>query len=65
MHPIKSSAGNVGATQVQDLAAQIEQMAKQPASGDLGRLLGELEKSFAEIKPKLEAGKKLFEDEKP
>ena len=63
-HPIKSSAGNVGATRVQELAAQIEQSANQQPSGDLDRLLGELETAFAEIKPKLEAGKKLFEGEK-
>jgi len=60
VHPIKSSAGNVGACRVQELAAQIEQTARQPGA-DLGPLLGELESAFTEIKPKLEAGKKAVE----
>ena len=63
VHPIKSSAGNVGATKVQELSAQIEQAARQPSAGDLGRMLGDLENAFAEIKPKLEAGKKAMENE--
>jgi len=58
VHPIKSSAGNIGASQVQELATRLEQLAKQPPGDELNRLLGELETAFAEIKPALEAEKK-------
>jgi CheY-like chemotaxis protein/HPt (histidine-containing phosphotransfer) domain-containing protein len=61
VHPIKSSAGNVGAARVAELAAQIEHAARTNPTGDLGGLLGELEAAFAEIKPKLEAGKNAIE----
>jgi CheY-like chemotaxis protein len=60
VHPIKSSAGNVGAGDIQELCALIESSARQhpelvPAQ------LGELERLFAEIKPRLEAEKaKLY-----
>jgi len=57
VHPIKSSAGNIGAYRVQDLAAQIEQLAKQPAGVELHPLLGALETAFADIKPILAAEK--------
>ena len=63
-HPLKSSAGNVGATRVQELAAQLEQSADKKSSGELDRLVGELETAFAEFKPKLAAGKKMFANEK-
>lgn len=63
-HPLKSSAGNVGATRVQELAAQIELSAEKKTSGELYRLVGELETAFAEFKPKLAAGKKMFGNEK-
>ncbi len=65
VHPIKSSAGNVGATQVQELAAQIELAAKTASGADLDRLVGELEMAFAEIKPRLEAEKETFASKKP
>jgi CheY-like chemotaxis protein len=61
VHPIKSSAGNVGAARVAELAAQIENVARQKHMSELGGLLGELEGAFADIKPKLEAGKKAIE----
>ena len=55
VHPIKSSAGNVGAVQVQELAARIEELAKLPAGAEMGELLGQLEQAFAGIRPTLEA----------
>lgn len=58
VHPVKSSAGNVGAKRVQELAAQLEQRAKQQRGEDVNRLLAELETAFAETKPGLEAEKK-------
>lgn len=58
VHPIKSSAGNIGASRVQELATRLEELAKQPAGGELNPLLGELEAAFAESKPALEAARK-------
>lgn len=56
-HPLKSSAGNVGALRVQELAAQVEQAAveNQPALA-AGRL-DELECAFTEAKIFLEQEK--------
>ena len=39
LHPIKSSAGNVGARQIQELAARIEDLAKKRQGESLGVLL--------------------------
>ena len=47
-HPLKSSAGNVGAIRVQDLAAQVEASAREQKAGLAGTQLAELEKAFAE-----------------
>lgn len=63
VHPIKSSAGNVGATVIQDLAGEIEQLGKQQQTGPLEQRLAALEKIFIEMKPKLEARRKDFENE--
>lgn len=45
-HPLKSSAGNVGARQVQCLAQRVEQFAKEQRANDLGALVAELETAF-------------------
>lgn len=58
VHPIKSSAGNIGAGQVQALAAQLEQLARQQSGEELNRLLGELESAFTAVRPLLEAERK-------
>src|SRR5260370_3187385 len=56
-HPIKSSAGNVGAIRVQELASLVEQTARQ-LQGDLANAqLGELERAFVEAKSQLEKEK--------
>ena len=47
VHAIKSSSGNVGAIEVQDLAARLEQLALQSPADSLAPLLQELELSFA------------------
>lgn len=52
-HPIKSSAGNVGACRVQELAQQIEQLAKQGQGEALPALIGELETAFDAVKAEL------------
>jgi CheY-like chemotaxis protein/HPt (histidine-containing phosphotransfer) domain-containing protein len=62
VHPIKSSAGNIGASRVQELAARLEQLGKQPTGGEeLSRLLDELEIAFAEAQQVLEAEKSKAE----
>jgi len=55
IHPLRSSAGNVGAVRVQELAARLETAAGTEPITELTRLLNELEAGFAEIKPALEA----------
>lgn len=55
VHPVKSSAGNVGARCIQELAKQIEDSAKQQQGEAVDKLLTELEQAFADIKPDMEA----------
>jgi CheY-like chemotaxis protein/HPt (histidine-containing phosphotransfer) domain-containing protein len=55
VHPIKSSAGNVGATYLQELAARIEELARDGNRELLPELLQDLERSFTRIKPEMEA----------
>lgn len=57
VHPIKSSAGNVGATRVQDLATRLEQSAKQANASQAVAELAELEQAFGEAKTALETQK--------
>jgi CheY-like chemotaxis protein/HPt (histidine-containing phosphotransfer) domain-containing protein len=54
MHPIKSSAGNVGAGQIQKLAERIEDLAKKRQGESLGALLAELDNAFGAAKPQFE-----------
>lgn len=54
-HPLKSSAGNVGAVRVQELAAQVELFAREQKAEMAGARLNELESAFAEAKLFLEA----------
>jgi len=56
-HPIKSSAGNVGAVQVQVLATQIEQSAKNAQAEVAPAQIDELERAFAEVVALLQAEK--------
>jgi len=58
VHPLKSSAGNVGADRVRTLAVQIEELAERGQAETLGVLLGELEQAFAALKPELEETKR-------
>ena len=57
VHPIKSSAGNVGARRIQDLASRIEQLAQQQNAGAIQPLLIELQRAFEHLRPCLEAEK--------
>lgn len=54
VHPLKSSAGNVGARRIQELAHHIEELAGQSRIESLGASLSELEQAFAAVKPELE-----------
>lgn len=54
-HPIKSSAGNVGATRVQALAAKVEQEARDGQVEALQGSLAELEAAFQEASAALTA----------
>jgi len=56
-HPLKSSAGNVGAILVQELAAQVELAAREQNAGLAGTQLAELERAFAEATAILAAEK--------
>ncbi|MFC1619709.1 Hpt domain-containing protein [Candidatus Neomarinimicrobiota bacterium] len=58
VHSIKSSAGNLGAQQLQDLSAQIEQLAEDKQSKPIPPLMRDLEAAFARIQPLLEEFKK-------
>lgn len=53
VHPIKSSAGNVGACRVQALAQRIELLAKQGQGDALPGLIADLESAFAAVKVEL------------
>lgn len=56
-HPLKSSAGNVGALRVQELAAQVELSAHEQKGDLAGAQLDELERAFAEARTFLELEK--------
>lgn len=56
-HPLKSSAGNVGAVRVQELAAQVESSAREQNAELAGAQLDELERAFAEARTYLEVEK--------
>lgn len=52
-HAIKSSAGHVGAWRLQDLATEIERLARERQSGSLAALLSDLESEFARVRTAL------------
>jgi HPt (histidine-containing phosphotransfer) domain-containing protein len=58
VHPLKSSAGQLGARRVQELAAQIEKLATAQEAAALPPLIEELEAALAQIKPRLEQVRK-------
>ena len=60
VHPVKSSAGNVGASQVQALAARLEMQAKQGESAAVAAGMTELEQAFAAAGIELEAARQEF-----
>lgn len=56
-HALKSSAGNLGAARLRDLAARIEDLAEARGSEGLSALLDELETAFAAVRARLEREK--------
>lgn len=54
MHPIKSSAGNVGAQLIQELAAQTEGLAKKREARAMVESLAELDNAFKSAKSQFE-----------
>lgn len=62
-HPLKSSAGNVGASQVQALASSLEQHAKRGRSEEAATELAELEQAFAVASRELETLKEGLADQ--
>jgi HPt (histidine-containing phosphotransfer) domain-containing protein len=56
-HSLKSSAGNLGADAVQELAEQVEQLASACAAEAVSPLLRRLEQAFAESKVRLESAR--------
>lgn len=54
-HALKSSAGNVGAARIQQLAEQAEQSAQRALGDAVAKDVEALERAFAETRPRLEA----------
>lgn len=55
VHPLKSSAGNVGAERLRQLAVEAEQRAKEGQRAAVADLMARLEHAFEAVKPLLEA----------
>jgi HPt (histidine-containing phosphotransfer) domain-containing protein len=53
-HSLKSSAGNVGATEMGRIAAEIEMLAPEKDAKVLGKLISELQSAFHQAKMTLE-----------
>lgn len=60
VHPIRSSAGNVGATRIQQLATRIEDLARERQTAPVAAALEELEKAFDAAKPELHEKRKAL-----
>ena len=54
VHPVRSSAANVGARDVQELATRIERLAMDKQAQEISPLLRQLEAAFARVRPELE-----------
>jgi HPt (histidine-containing phosphotransfer) domain-containing protein len=55
IHPVKSSAGNVGASKVQALAAQMELQAKQGEASAVAASVADITEAFAAASAELKA----------
>jgi HPt (histidine-containing phosphotransfer) domain-containing protein len=61
VHPIKSSAGNIGAIPMRDLAARLEQCAQENQREPAGRLMSELETACGEVMVRLQERRKQLD----
>lgn len=55
IHPLKTSAGHVGAMAMKQISQQIEQSSRDGDQAPIPGLLSALEQAYAEVKPLLEA----------
>ena len=55
IHPLKTSAGHVGALAMKEIAQEIEKLARDGEKDPVPGLLAALEQAYAEVKPVLEA----------
>ena len=58
VHPLKSSAGNLGAAAMKDIAVRIEQLAMEKNGGPIPGLMRGLEAAYAQACAALEAHRK-------
>ncbi len=62
VHALKSSAGNIGANALMELAGRIEQLAEEQKGGSIPPLLHELEEAFSRLRVRLEIFRKGGEE---
>lgn len=62
MHSLKSSAGNLGAVGLQELARNIERQVAEEKGEEIPALVSDLEEYFAPVKVRLEEEKKGLEE---
>jgi HPt (histidine-containing phosphotransfer) domain-containing protein len=55
VHPIKSSAGNVGAACLQELATRLEALCREGHAGNVEAILPQLQEAFAAVRTELDA----------
>ena len=65
VHPIHSSAGNIGAGRVQELATRIESLAIDAPGDSLAPLVSELAEAFEAVKLALDEQKHALTQRKP
>ena len=63
VHPVKSSAGNVGAVRVHALATRLEREAKAGQAAAIAAGFGELEQAFAAVGLELAAARQTLVDD--
>jgi HPt (histidine-containing phosphotransfer) domain-containing protein len=59
VHPVKSSAGNIGAHPMQNLASRIEQLAGDQCRESTGAMLSELELAYKHVEAYLRECRKV------
>jgi HPt (histidine-containing phosphotransfer) domain-containing protein len=57
-HSLKSTSANVGAWQLQELAARLEALAAAGGGGDAEWLVGEVEECYSQVRGRLESERK-------